>query len=193
MFTLFTICAVFGVVIMICQIVMMAMGLDGVADDAPDIGDIGDDIEMGDEYVDTHQLSTMFFGVLSFRSIIAFIAFFGMGGHIGLSMDLPSVFIFGIALGMGVVAMVIVAWMMKMMYELRSEGNIEIINCIGVVGIVYLKIPGNRSGVGKVTVSVQNRSMEYQAVTAGDELASGARVVVSGISDGSTLEVELDQ
>lgn len=193
MFTVFTICAVGGSVIMVCQLVMTMMGMDGAGEDM-DIGEIGDDIEMGDEFVDTHQLSTLFFGVLSFRSIVAALAFFGIGGHIGIAAGFPSAVTFLLAAAMGVVAMVLVAWLMHILYNLRSEGNVNIMNTVGTVGTVYLTIPPDRSATGKVTVSVQNRSMEYLAVTNNsEEIPTGTRVVVSGVSDINTLEVERDK
>ncbi|MFP6616098.1 MAG: hypothetical protein VCB26_06805, partial [Candidatus Hydrogenedentota bacterium] len=68
MVTVFTVCAVFGSAIMVLQILMAVFGMDG---DSEAISDVGDDLDMGDEYVDTHSLSSQFFGVLSFRSIMA--------------------------------------------------------------------------------------------------------------------------
>ena len=188
MVTVFTVCAVFGSVIMVLQIVMMVIGMDG---DAEAIGEIGDDLDMGDEYVDTHGLSSDFFGILSFRSIMAALAFFGIGGHIGNAGGFPMIVTLGIASGMGFAAMVAVGLMMQALYKLKSDGTVNIRNAIGTVGTVYLTIPANKDGAGKVTLSIQNRTMEYQAITQAEKpIATGARVEVCDIVDVNTIEVK---
>ena len=188
MLTVFTICAVFGSVIMVLQIAMMIFGMDG---DSESIGDVGDDLDMGDEYVDTHNLSSQFFGVLSFRSIMAALAFFGIGGHIGNSAGFPMSITLCIAVGLGFSAMIAVGWMMQVLYKLKSDGTVNIQNAIGTIGTVYLTVPANRDGAGKVTLSIQNRTMEYQAVTSEKEsIATGTRVEVCEIVDVNTIEVK---
>lgn len=188
MVTVFTVCAVFGSAIMVLQILMAVFGMDG---DSEAISDVGDDLDMGDEYVDTHSLSSQFFGVLSFRSIMAALAFFGIGGHIGNAGGYPTVVTLGIAVGMGFAAMVAVGWMMQMLYKLKSDGTVNINNAIGTIGTVYLTIPAKNAGAGKVTLSIQNRTMEYQAVTNEEEaITTGARVEVCNIVDVNTIEVK---
>lgn len=188
MSTVFTVCAVFGSVIMVLQILMAVVGLDG---DSEAIAEVGDDLEMGDEYVDTHQLSSQFFGILSFRSIVAALAFFGIGGHIGIAGGFPTLITIGIASAMGVTAMVAVGWMMQMLYKLKSDGTVNINNAIGTRGVVYLTVPARNQGVGKVTVSIQNRTMEYAAITKGDSpIATGSRVEICEIVDVNTIEVK---
>jgi len=191
--TFFTVCAVVGSVVLVLQFVMMLIGLDS---DQADIGDVGDDIQIGDEYVDAHAAvghsSGWFFGVLSFKSLVAAIAFFGLGGRAALAAEFSSYVAFFAATASGVAAMILVAWLMRTLYRLSSEGNVRIERCVGQVGTVYLSIPGARAGTGKVTMSVQQRTMEYQAVTDQGEIPTGARVTVVGISGPGTLEVELE-
>ena len=179
--------AVGGGAVMVLQLAMTLMGADA---DAHDIAGTGDDLSVGDEYVDTHSLSTWFFGVLSFRSIVAAIAFFGIGGRVALGFGAPALLSIPVAIGAGVCAMVLVAWLMMLLHGLHSEGNVNIRNCMGKAATVYLAVPGGNGGAGKVTVTVQERSMEYDAVTKGESLETGARVIVVGVPDGNTLEVE---
>ncbi len=188
MVTVFTVCAVFGSAIMVLQILMAVFGMDG---DFEAIADVGDDMDMGDEYVDMHNLSSQFFGILSFRFIMAALAFFGIAGHIGNAGGYPMVVTLSIAVGMGFAAMVAVGWMMQMLYKLKSDGTVNIKNAIGTIGTVYLTIPAKNAGVGKVTLSIQNRTMEYQAVTQEEEaITTGARVEVCNIVDVNTIEVK---
>ena len=48
----------------------------------------------------------------------------------------------------------------------------------GATGTVYLSVPGNRAGAGKVHVTVLNRKLEYKAVTSEPTLPTGSQVVV---------------
>ena len=187
MVTVFQICAVFGSVVMILQVIATAFGLDG----EHDIGDIGDDLEMGDELVDAHHDATTFFGIVSFRSVMAAVAFFGIGGLIADSAGLPQLISIGFAIGLGMIMMVVVGWIMRTMSQLKSDGTVNINNAIGTIGTVYLTIPAANSGSGKVTISVQNRTMEYQAVTTEEEaISTGARVEICNIVDVNTVEVK---
>lgn len=182
MITVYTVCAVIGTVVLLAQVVMTLFGLDG--DHA---GDTADGV------ADHHGFSTWFFGILSFRSVTAFVAFFGLGGRIALAFELPGFVTYLFAMILGFCAMVLVALLLRTLYNLKSEGNVRIQNTLGSVGTVYLTVPGKRAGIGKVTVSVQDRSMVYEAVTDGEEIKTGRRVKVVGINDPTTLEIELDQ
>jgi len=138
---------------------------------------------------DTHG-SSLFFGVLSFRALVAATAFFGLAGLGALESNLPVYPVFVIAVAAGAAAMFVVAWMMRLLSTLHAEGTVRIEHAVGEVGSVYLTVPGQRKGAGKVTVRVQDRSMEYLAVTSGDKLPTGTRVVVTGVATSNTLEVE---
>ena len=85
-----------------------------------------------------------------------------------------------------------VYWMMQCLYRLQADGNVRIQRSVGQRGNVYLRIPANRSGSGKIQFNLQNRTMEYLAVTAGPELATGAKVVIVGVVNPTTLEVQAE-
>ena len=98
--------------------------------------------------------------------------------------------VFLVAVAAGVAAMFAVYWMMQCLYRLRADGTVRIQRSVGQHGNVYLRIPANRSGSGKIQFNLQNRTMEYLAVTAGPELPTGAKVVVVGVVNPTTLEVQ---
>lgn len=189
MVTVFTVCAIVGSVILVLQFLLTLIGLD---DDNADIGEVGDDLELGDEFVDAHQGSSAIFGVLSFRSVVAAVALFGIGGRGALEAGFSPYFSLVVAIALGAAALFLVAWLMRALYGLKSDGTVRIQNCVGMPATVYLGIPGKKGGKGKVTVSIQNRTMEYAAITDEDEIPTGAQVVVVGISGLDTLEVEAD-
>jgi len=78
---------------------------------------------------------------------------------------------------------------MRTLSRLRSDGTVRIERAVGKSGTVYLTVPAQRAGVGKVTLNLQNRTLECQAVTARSELATGAKVVVVSVIGPDTVEV----
>ena len=86
--------------------------------------------------------------------------------------------------------MVIVAYLMFTFRKLASSGNIQPAAAVGKTARVYLKIPGNHEGRGKVTVVLQGRSQQFGAVTAGDPIPTGADCRLVGMTTDDTYEVE---
>ena len=187
--TFFGICALIGTTIMVFQFVMMFIGLDG-ADDADATDGLGDDI--GDDGIGDvdHQDSTHVFQIISFRTVVAALAFFGLAGLASTSSNIETVPSLGIAVVTGLAAMYGVYWTIRSMRHLRADGTARIQRAIGQSGTVYLRIPAHRAGSGKVTVELRDRTMEYEAITSDDELLTGAKVVVTGVVGPDTVEVE---
>jgi hypothetical protein len=80
--------------------------------------------------------------------------------------------------------------MFKQLYLLQADGTVKMQDTVGCTGTVYLTIPGQLQGAGKVTVKVAERTMEYRAMTSGESLKTGAPVVVTKVVSEDTLEVE---
>lgn len=133
--------------------------------------------------------SSHLFAVLSFRGIVAAMAFFGIGGLTAQAAALPDQTVLLIAIACGVAAMYLVYWVMQSLASLQAEGTVRIGRSVGEPATVYLRIPGARSGAGKIQINLQNRTMEYEAITEGDALPTGAKVVVVGVVNPETVEV----
>jgi membrane protein implicated in regulation of membrane protease activity len=83
-----------------------------------------------------------------------------------------------------------VHWIVRSMGKLAEDGTIRVRAALGQEGTVYVPIPAAKAQAGKVQLKLQNRLVEYEAVTSGGErLATGTKVRVIGVS-GNTLEVE---
>ena len=81
-------------------------------------------------------------------------------------------------------------WSMRAVAGLASSGNERISNAVGRRGTVYIPIPAGNAGAGKVQLSMQNRIVEFQAVTdESDRLPTGAKVEVIGVAGSDTLHV----
>lgn len=140
-----------------------------------------------------HHDSMWLFKVLSFRAIVAALAFFGLSGLAAQSADASTSTTLLVALTGGAAAVAAVYWMMRGLQELRADGTVHIQRAPGRHGTVYLTIPGENSGSGKIQINLQNRTVEYSAVTSGPPLATGTKVVVVRVVNPMTLEVCRDQ
>jgi hypothetical protein len=193
---LFLICAGAGGTLLLLQFLASLIGFggddgDGGHDGHADGGDHGHADHADHGHDADGSVSNWLFSVLSFKSVLTAITFFGLGGMAALSYRFDDLAALGIALGCGVLALYAVGMLMRSLYRLKADGTIRIDRAVGRTGAVYLKVPARRAGAGKVTLTLQNRSVEYQAVTAGDELPTGSKVVVVAVHRPDTLEVAL--
>jgi membrane protein implicated in regulation of membrane protease activity len=205
MTTFFLICAVVGGTILICQFVLTLVGLGGdhggdFAHDVPHdfAGDVGHDVHVGGAHgaegaghdAHGHHGSSWLFGVISFRTLVAASTFFGLAGLAARSAELglgPQLLL---AAAAGVGAMYGVHWIVRSMGRLTEDATVRIRHALGQEGTVYIPIPPAKAQAGKVQIRVQNRLVEYEAVTNNpNRLATGTKIRVVGIA-GSTLEVE---
>ncbi|MBW8884414.1 MAG: NfeD family protein [Planctomycetia bacterium] len=202
---LFLVCAVVGGTILICQFVLTLVGLGGEHgidfshDMAHDFaGDAGHDAPGGgthgassdDHATDQQQASSWLFAVISFRTLVAAIAFFGLVGSAAQSAGQPVGVQLLLAIAAGVGAMYGVHWLIRSISRLGTDATLRVKNALGQEGTVYVPIAGNRAQTGKIQLKVQNRLVEFEAVTSIPErLATGTKVRVVGMT-GSVLEVE---
>lgn len=163
--------------------------------DVPDHADVhvahahSADSEQGHD-AQGHHGSTWLFGILSFRTLTAAIAFFGLAGWAAETAELSPPTQIVIALASGAAAMFLVHGVMRMFFKLSEDGTVRISRAIGREATVYVPIPAAKSGAGKVQIKLQDRLLEYEAVTPDPQaLTTGARVFVVGVRGANTLEV----
>ena len=178
--TFFLVCAGLGGTILLLQIVAGMLGVGGDHDTDHD--------SSGD--VDHDHGGNWFIGALSIRTAAAALTFFGLGGLTATYYGANEPATFGVALGAGAAAFYVVAFIVQSLSKLKADGTARIDRAIGRTGSVYLRIPGSRTGLGKIHLSVQNRTVEYQAVTAGSELPTGSTIRVVAVVNPDTVEVE---
>lgn len=178
--------AIVSSVVLIVQIILNLigldeeeMGLDGLADTLEAIEDAAfDGADTG-------------LGLLSIRTILAFLMGFGWGGVVLAGMDWHPVLAVLGALVAGAVFMFTVFWLMRQMFRLADSGNIKLENAAGKTGTVYLPIPAQRNGTGQVQVVIQGRLRELPAVTdAPVALPTGAHIHVAQVIENDVLLVQ---
>lgn len=186
----YLVCAIAGGTLIGCQFLLTLFGLGGHHDvgGGHDIGGHDMTHDFGADHDASHVDSSWFFGMLTFRTLTAAVAFFGLAG-LAASRELEPLPTLLVAVGAGAVALVIVGWLMRLLTTLNLDGTVRIERAVGTRGTVYLAVPGGKSGVGKVHVSLQNRTMEYKAITSQQQLPTGAKIIVVGIISSDTVEV----
>ena len=98
-----------------------------------------------------------------------------------------------IAIAAALVMMALVEGVFDLMMRMENDGTIEIQRAVGKPAIVYLRIPARNQGQGKITISLQERLMEFAAVTFDEApLATGQKVVVVNVLDPSVMVVVSD-
>ncbi len=192
MTTVFVVCALIGGTILVFQFVLTMIGLGGEAFDLdlPDGDvdlDVGGDVDIGH---DAHVDSSWLFGVISFRTIVAALAFFGLAGLAAQQADARPATALIVAIAAGIVAMYVVYWVMRGLASMKTDGTLRIQRAVGKHATVYIPIPASEGGAGKIQMSLQSQTAEYLAMTAGQALPSGSKVVVVGVITPTTVEVE---
>jgi membrane protein implicated in regulation of membrane protease activity len=167
----FVACAALGGVVLVIQLLFGVFG-----------GDADHGVHHGGDLSEGLDL-------VSVRSISAGVAFFGIAGAGTATSGWPLILALVAAIASGTVASVAVAYLLRAVRGLEEDNSERIENALGQTATVYLRIPGNRAGAGKIQVAVQGRTVEYQAVTPGGELPPGSMVVVRDIVGPDVVEV----
>ena len=192
--TVYLFCAAVGGSVLVVQFILTVIGIGGEDFDFDADVDIPDDVDLGGEshHSAVSHGSTWLFSVISFKTVVAALTFFGIAGLASYSAELPPFTTLAIGLAFGVSAMFLVHFMMQSLHKLNHDGSLRIGASVGKRGQVYVPIPGERSGEGKIQLRLQNRIVELKAMTGEpDKLPTGARVVISRVLTPSTVEVEL--
>jgi hypothetical protein len=159
--------AIFGSLVFIITAISALFGLGGV--ESADI-----DVDMDGEIDIVHPDSGVFdFKLISFRSILAFIAMFGWGGVVFGKYAWKG---FAVAVGCGLVTMVITAFLIMFILKLQQNGTRANASLVGKKGTVYLAIPAG--GRGKVVLDLGDSTREITACS-DVALAKGVSVVTT--------------
>lgn len=170
---IFLIVAIPSTVILIIQTILLLIGLDDEMDvDADALGDDG-------------------LSLFSVRGIVSMLCIAGWSGFALCETALPTTVSVLIAISLGVLTLIGMAFLMRALQRLQSSGNIQVSNTIGKVGQVYIPIPANATAAGKINVTVQEKYSEFSAITMESEaLTTGTYVRVVAVNDAGVLVVE---
>lgn len=176
---------IFSVLFVLQFVVSLFLGADLDSDMDADM-DLDVDADHGGHF----ELDTDF-TLLSLRGIIAFFTFFGWAGVLALKGG-ASVFVaIAFAMVSGGAALVLVAYLLYWFAKLTKEGNVNVQEALHQEGEVYLTIPSERQGQGKVHFILGKSLREMDAVTDGEEqIVTGSKVIITDILNNNVLVVK---
>lgn len=153
--------AAVGVVLLVLQLGLGAAGLDG---DVP---------------TDSHDIAlSEGLQFLSVRSVAAGAAVAGVVGW-GLTRSGWSVILVApAAVVAGGATALAVALLIRQLLRLQQDRSIRERDLVRATGVVYLDVPANGTGLGKVHLTVRQQLVELDAVTDFEALPAGTAVAV---------------
>jgi hypothetical protein len=178
-------------IIMILFIVLMLMGMDGGEsfDGDIDIGDIDGTSDL-DIYNSDSVSSISGLRIISIRGALAFFSIGGWTVYLFADSLSPLVSII-IGLIAGSIAAVLLALAMKSILKLESSGNLDYRTAVGKIATVYIRVPKEANGKGKVIFNHQGKMVEVDAITNElEDILSKSEVKIINLIDESTLVVE---
>ena len=170
--------------IFIIQTVMTFLGADA---DSTDF-----DVDV-DTSMDGSDISNIEGGsnLYTFRNFVNFFLGFGWAAILLQPSVKSTALLIVLAVLVGIGLVVAVMYLFKWLSSMQQSGNINIYKAaVGCQGKCYLRIPGERTGEGKVQITIQGAVREYNAVTDGDEIKTGVPVKVVEVINANTLLVE---
>ncbi len=195
--------AIPSTLVLILQMILSMMG--GFGDAGVDVsdtsgldlsGDLDVDLDMdadvsGDAVADGGNPAD--FGSLKFltlQTVVTFLTVFGWVSIVCISAKLPIWASMLIGTAAGLTMMFVVAKIVQVSAKLAEDGTMNLKNAIGETATVYLTVPPKGEGEGKVTMQLQGRFCEIDAINAGAKpLATGTQVLVTDVL-GDALVVE---
>ena len=172
-------------VLLIVQIILMIIGFSGGEADFDGDVDVDVDVDV-DTDVDT-DVNDVFDGDPGFRlfTVRGLIAFLTVGGWVGFTFgDSNPTLAVILSIVCGVAALVGMAFLLKWLLGLQSSGNISYKAAVGKTADVYLTIPANGQGSGKITVILNESLRELSAKTLSDApIKTGAKVKIVDVED----------
>ena len=186
--------AIISTILFVLQTALTFLGLDGDSDVDVDLdGDVDVDFD-GDMDADgadgSHFGIDSDFRIFSIRSIIAFFTFFSWGGILILNAGMSIYLAILVGLGFGLTAMFFVAWVLFKVANLTEVGTEDLSLAIGQTGEVYIPIPRERTGKGRIQIIISQGIKELEAITDDTRIATGEKVIVLDILPDNTLIVE---
>ncbi len=183
---IFALIAIPATLVLVVQTILLLFGVGGDDIDTDGVDLTGNDI--GDTPGDGGSDGLALF---SLRGIMAMAAVGGWSGLVMYQSGVNLTVTVLLATAFGFLALVGIAYMMKLAMSLQQNGTFDLGNTIGKVGTVYIPIPGEMKGAGKINVALKERFLEIDAVTpATRKLATGESVRIISTNETGMVVVE---
>lgn len=130
------------------------------------------------------------FQLFSLRNLINFLLGFSWTGISFYNSIENKGLLIGIALVVGVAFVLLFFYIIKQVQKLAEDNSFKISDTIGKSAEVYLNIPGEKQGKGKVLISVKGSVHELDAMSEDTSIQAGSVVVVSRVENNKILIVK---
>lgn len=129
--------------------------------------------------------------LLTFRNLVNFCLGFGWTAVLMHEKIQSNALLIIVSVIVGILLVTVVMWIFKWLSGMQQTGNIDVHkSAVGCEGKVYLTIPGERKGEGKIQISINNAVREYDAITDGETIPTGKAIKVTEVINDYTLLVE---
>ena len=130
------------------------------------------------------------FQLFSLRNLINFLLGFSWTGISFYTTIANPIVLVALSFFVGVLFLFLFFMAMKQIQKLAENNSFNILNTLNKTAEVYLTIPENKKGKGKIMISVNGSFHELEAMTEKDKIQSGAVVKVVKIENNNILIVE---
>lgn len=130
------------------------------------------------------------FQLFSFRNLVNFLLGFSWTGISFYSSIESHNWLIALSSAVGVLFVLMFFFVIKQLKKLAEDNTFKLKHAVNKSADVYLTIPGNKAGKGKISLNVKGSYHELAAVTEGETLETGAVVTVVGIVNSDLLLVE---
>lgn len=186
---IFTLFAIPSSLILILQTILLLIGFGG--DHDVDVSGTDHDVSIGHDGNADGSVGDDGFALFTIRGIMAFLCIGGWSGIVFAGSGMNEMLAIFLAVLCGAAALVGMAYLLKLILSLQSSGNISLANAIGKVGQVYIPIPANAKGSGKINVIIQGTYSEVSAITnEAETLKTGETVRIVSTDEAGLLVVE---
>lgn len=142
--------------------------------------DFDGDLDMGDAP----------FQLFTFRNLINFLLGFGWTGVAFYQTISNKGILIALAVGVGAGFVFLFFIVMRQIQKLAENNTFNINSTLQKTGEVYLTIPGQKQGKGKVQVSVKGSFRELDAVTEEDKIIPGTLIRVCKVESDNLVVVQ---
>lgn len=182
------------VILLIQTVLLIFGGGDDVGLDSDTSGlDGGFDVGDGSSpHTDNHAFDSDGVRIFTVRGIMAFFTVGGWAGVVAVELGLPDAASVVISAVLGLLALFGIAKLIQVLMKLQETGNIDPRKALGQTGQVYLTIPAESAGQGKINIMLGDSLSEFEAITYDKQpIKTGSRVRVVDIV-GKSYVVEKD-
>jgi len=162
--------------VFVIQTIMTFVGMDSSADFDAD-------------FSDTEMHGDASYPFFSIRNLVNFLLGLGWGGVCFYNTFKSPIWVAVFAVLTGLVLVFIFLFIFKQMLRLKRDNTFKISETVGKTANVYLAIPENKSGKGKIQISVRGAFHEIDAQTTDERIPTGAIIRVLEVLDSQTVLV----